>query len=72
MPISGIAPLSIQFTDTTGGNVTSWLWDFGDGYTDTTQNPVHTYVAAGTYLVTQVLEQYPDWVSAFATLQDGS
>ncbi|MEM7373086.1 MAG: PKD domain-containing protein [Bacteroidota bacterium] len=28
-----------------------WLWDFGDGTTSTLQNPIHTYLTAGTYTV---------------------
>jgi uncharacterized membrane protein len=45
--------LIVTFTDTSAGNPTQWLWDFGDGTpTSTQQNPVHTYSAAGTYVVT--------------------
>lgn len=33
-------------------NANSWLWDFGDGTTDTTENPIHNYATAGTYTVT--------------------
>jgi len=51
-PLSGAAPLSVQFTDTSTGNPTTWNWDFGDGYISTKQNPVHTYSTAGTYSVT--------------------
>lgn len=29
----------------------SWQWDFGDGATDTVQNPIHTYNSSGTYPV---------------------
>lgn len=32
-------------------NAASWSWDFGDGTTDTAQNPVHVYVP-GDYTVT--------------------
>ena len=46
---SGRAPLTVQFTDLSTGNVTGWNWDFGDGTTSTEQNPSHTYTAAGTY-----------------------
>ena len=35
--------------------VTKWLWNFGDGITDTTQNPTHLYAAAGSYNVTLVV-----------------
>jgi gliding motility-associated-like protein len=35
-----------------GNTVTGWAWDFGDGSpVDNTQNPTHTYAAAGTYNV---------------------
>ncbi|MEW6757680.1 MAG: kelch repeat-containing protein [Acidobacteriota bacterium] len=30
----------------------SWSWDFGDGSGSTEQNPLHTYTAPGTYMVT--------------------
>jgi PKD repeat protein len=42
---------AVQFSDASTGNPTSWLWTFGDGGTDSTQNPSHTYGAAGTFLV---------------------
>lgn len=38
------------FTDNSNG-ATSWLWNYGDGNTDTTQNPSHIYAAYGTYTV---------------------
>lgn len=52
MPISGKAPLMIQFSDTSSSDVTSWVWYFGDGNTSTSQNPTHTYNVAGVYIVT--------------------
>ncbi|OPZ45102.1 MAG: PKD domain protein [Euryarchaeota archaeon ADurb.BinA087] len=50
---SGTAPLTVQFTDLSTGSPTSWAWDFqNDGSTDNTvQNPVFTYLEAGTYTV---------------------
>lgn len=50
-PTSGTAPLTVQFTDQSTGNITSRLWDFGDGQTSTATNPSHTYQNAGTYTV---------------------
>ncbi|NLA32194.1 MAG: PKD domain-containing protein, partial [Methanomicrobiales archaeon] len=50
-PTEGNAPLVIQFTDESAGNVTAWLWNFGDGNTSTEQSPNHTYVTADTYTV---------------------
>ncbi len=50
-PRSGIAPLTVVFSDTTVGTPIDWKWDFGDGASDTTQNPVHTYTDVGSYTV---------------------
>ncbi|HMR73277.1 MAG TPA: PKD domain-containing protein, partial [Candidatus Saccharibacteria bacterium] len=49
---SGVAPLAVNFTDTSTGTVTAWSWDFGDGSVSTNQNPSKTYTKAGTYTVT--------------------
>jgi parallel beta-helix repeat protein len=50
---SGLSPLTLQFTDTSTNNPTSWAWDFdNDGTTDSTlQNPSWTYNTPGTYTV---------------------
>jgi len=42
----------VQFTDTSTGSPTSWSWSFGDGHSATQQNPTHSYISAGNYLVT--------------------
>lgn len=42
-----------SFTDTTS-QAAYWLWDFGDGYISTQQDPLHTYDMAGTYTVTLI------------------
>jgi PKD repeat protein len=48
---SGSAPLNIQFTDMSIGYPTSWNWQFGDGGTSASQDPVHKYNAPGRYNV---------------------
>jgi len=50
-PTNGVAPLTVNFTDTSAGMVTNSLWDFGDGGTSTDSNPTHTYNAPGSYTV---------------------
>lgn len=50
-PTSGYPTLSVTFTDASTQSPTSWYWDFGDGNTSSSQNPVHDYVSAGTYTV---------------------
>ncbi len=46
---SGTAPLTVKFTSSSTGSITSYSWDFGDGGTSNSQNPSHTYSSAGTY-----------------------
>ncbi|MBC8472017.1 MAG: PKD domain-containing protein, partial [Planctomycetes bacterium] len=52
-PRSGNSPLAVQFTGTSTGpaNITSRLWNFGDGTTSTEQSPSHTYQKTGSYTV---------------------
>ncbi|MDZ7304357.1 MAG: phytase [candidate division KSB1 bacterium] len=50
-PTTGGVPLTVNFTDQSSGNPTSWWWDFGDGMTSTLQNPTHQYTKPGTYTV---------------------
>jgi gliding motility-associated-like protein len=46
-----------QSTVATGGVITKWTWDFGDGSAvDHTQNPKHSYSAVGKYTITLIIE----------------
>ncbi len=40
-----------QFTNNSSPACTSWLWDFGDGQTSTSENPSHIYTNGGNYNV---------------------
>lgn len=46
----------ITFTGISNETITSWTWNFGDGNSATSQNPEHTYGAAGEYEVTLSVE----------------
>ncbi|HUJ71328.1 MAG TPA: PKD domain-containing protein, partial [Verrucomicrobiae bacterium] len=50
-PTEGVVPLTVNFTDTSAGIVTSRTWDFGDGASDTALSVAHMYSAAGVYSV---------------------
>ncbi len=54
LPLEGCVPYGVNFTANiaTLDEVTSYLWDFGDGNTSTSENPYHTYPNQGTYDVT--------------------
>ena len=51
-PLTGAAPLSVQFTDGSTGSVDQWDWDFGDSGQANVQNPLYVYTVPGTYTVT--------------------
>jgi len=50
-PMSGSAPLLVQFTDTSDGDPTKWYYTFGDGGSSIEQNPYYLYENPGTYTV---------------------
>ena len=43
----------VTFSDSSAGAVT-WQWDFGDGNSSASPNPVHSYGNGGIYTVTQI------------------
>ena len=55
-PSGGATPLPVQFTSTvTGGTPIpsyTYSWTFGDGSTDTSANPTHSYTTAGIFVAT--------------------
>ncbi len=53
---SGDAPITVNFNGSSALNVTSWSWDFGDGFTSTVQNPTHTYTSTGLFDVSLTVE----------------
>ena len=76
-PLTGLAPLTVNFTDTSSGDITSWEWDFdNDGNIDSTdENPTHVYTEIGIYTVSLTvsdgtntdIEVKPDYIEATGT-----
>ncbi|HIE15527.1 MAG TPA: PKD domain-containing protein [Bacteroidales bacterium] len=51
-PPVGCEPYTVTFTN--NGQGQSYFWDFGDGTTDTSFSPTHTYTQSGLYYVTLI------------------
>lgn len=54
-PRDACAKSTIQFTDESVGDVTEWLWFFGDGSSGTDQNPGHVYSDTGYFTITLIV-----------------
>lgn len=50
-PTTGVAPLTVAFTNQSTGTITGYAWNFGDSQTSTAANPSHQYTAPGAYTV---------------------
>ncbi len=50
--VTGTAPLSVRFNDTSTGYPEERVWSFGDGATSHERNPEHRYTGEGTFTVT--------------------
>lgn len=50
-----LCSLDYTFNDNSTDVPQSWFWDFGDGNTDSLENPTHTYAQTGTYTVKLVV-----------------
>lgn len=53
---TGCGNTAVQFTNVTTGSP-SYSWNFGDGSTSTSANPLHTYTTPGTYSVSLIAVQ---------------
>lgn len=61
---TGVAPLTVQFTDTSTNSPATWAWTFGDGGTSSSQNPSHQFTSNGTYTVTLTVTKDGVWTSS--------
>lgn len=55
-PVSGCAPLVVNFSDLSNGNPTQWKWDLGNGTISFLKNPSVTYFNPGQYTVKLVVQ----------------
>jgi phage gp46-like protein len=51
VPSSGVRPLSVKFYNKSISPVNVFVWDFGDGFTSSEKEPIHTYKYKGRYTV---------------------
>jgi gliding motility-associated-like protein len=60
MPSVVCARVGVNFENRSKGisDSTRYLWDFGDGITDTAENPVHAFPNPGSYNVTLIIYDY--------------
>lgn len=58
----------VDFSDETSGVPDDWQWDFGDGSTDTVQDPEHTYLSDGVYIVQLIASNILGTDTAFGTV----
>lgn len=52
---NGGSPVTVNFTDSSSGSPSGWLWDFGDGINSVEQNPLHTYITPGVFDVSLII-----------------
>lgn len=50
-PTQGAVPLTVVFTNTSTGDYSTSLWNFGDSVTSTLESPTHVYATTGAYTV---------------------
>jgi gliding motility-associated-like protein len=76
-PVTSIFSPTVKYTDEsvigTGGNITSWHWNFGDTLAladsvSSIQNPSHLFSAVGTYCAHLVVKSTPGGCTDYADL----
>lgn len=58
VPARGNSEMDVVFANTSAGPANTWIWDFGDGQVDDSnnRNPNHTYASVGTFNVTMIMK----------------
>ncbi len=69
VPPAACVKSAIQFTDLTPpGTANQWLWQFGDGNTDTARNPIYKYTKPGIFNVRLTAYNNGCWDSISQTI----
>lgn len=55
---SNVAGNAVSFTDASIGNISNYLWDFGDNSFDTVASPTHAYTDSGWYNVCLTISDF--------------
>ncbi len=79
VPLSGTAPLTVDFTDQSTGTIDAWSWSFGDSGTSAAPNPQHEYLNPGNFTVSLTVtgpggsdtEAEPDYITVSPSAYDG-
>ncbi len=53
-------------------NATNYLWNFGDGNTDSSPSPSHSYAGAGSYMITMMVSGCYGKDTAYGSVQQGT
>lgn len=67
-PANPVAGQEVGFTDQSTGNLTAWVWNFGDGGVSSEQNPQHRYNTAGTFTITLTIYRNAEALAATKTI----
>lgn len=70
--ISGNAPLTVNFTDTSSGDPVAWEWVFGDGGTSLEQNPSHQFIDSRDFQVQLTASNAQGQSSVIKTISVGT
>jgi PKD repeat protein len=70
LPLNPVKDNPVQFNDesydNSGGSITSWYWEFGDGTISYLQNPAHSYIANGSYQVNLTVSNNTDEIDTIS------
>jgi PKD repeat protein len=67
-PPTGMAPLTVTFTNGSSSNAETYAWEFGDNSTSIDESPVHTYYMTGAFTVVMTASNPASSAAATTTI----